>query len=61
MIWIFAIFAAVAIGLTVGALSVWVTVLAMVVKALLAVLVLFAIYFVWHRYYRRRKSNDYYS
>ncbi len=54
MIWIFSILAAVAIGLvTLGALSVWVSVLALAVQVLLAVTVLLAIWFIWDRYYRK--------
>lgn len=55
MIWIFLILAAAAIALTVlGALSVWVAVLALALKALLVVPVVFAMYLLWQKFYGRQ-------
>ncbi len=35
--------------------------LSLVLKVLFILALLAAIWFLWNRYYRRRKSNDYYS
>ncbi len=56
MFWIFLSLAAVAIVfVTLGALSVWVSVLAMALQASAILLVLLAIWFVWDRYYRKQR------
>ncbi len=44
-----------------GALVVTVFFLSLALKILLILALLAAIWFAWNRYYRRRKSNDYYS
>lgn len=55
MHWIFICFAAVALAfILLGALSVWVVILDLALKAMLLVAVVSAVYFIWQRLFGRK-------
>lgn len=55
MIYVFAVLAAVAIAfILLGALSVWVVVLSLALKVMLAASVAFVLYLIWNRFFGRK-------